>query len=105
MAEALSDLVDYGRAEGLEWWTSEQIYQWEILRRGATAKFHSNSRFTLHLKNPLSEATLLFLKPQQKSRSIRINDQPASSKEWMIYGFEFDAVNMDLADKVRLQIE
>jgi len=104
VAEALSDLVDYGRAEGLEWWTNEQIYQWEILRRGTTAKFDSNSRFTLHIKKPLSEATLLFLKPQQKSRSIRINDQPASCEGWRIYGFEFDAVNMDLAGKVRLQI-
>ena len=58
----------------------------------------------IFLKNPLSEATLLFLKPEQKSRSIRINDQPASSKEWKIYGFGFDAVNMDLAGNVGLQI-
>ena len=31
--EALSALVDYGRSLGLEWWTSEQIYRWEMLRR------------------------------------------------------------------------
>ncbi len=31
VADALSALVDYGRTQGLEWWTSEQIYRWEML--------------------------------------------------------------------------
>ena len=35
--DALSALVDYGRTQGLEWWTSEQIYRWEDVRRSVEA--------------------------------------------------------------------
>jgi len=105
VAEALSDLVDYGRAQGLEWWTSEKIYNWEVLRRNVTAKFDSNDKLTISTEKSLPEATLLFLKPEQKSRSIRINDHPARSKRWKLYGFEFDAVTMDLAGEVKFQVD
>ena len=47
VADALCGLVEYGRAQGLEWWTNEQIYQWEILRRSVAAKFDSGNAFTL----------------------------------------------------------
>ena len=29
VADAVRELVDYGRAQGLEWWTCDQIQQWE----------------------------------------------------------------------------
>ena len=103
VAEALFDLVDYGRKQGLEWWTNEQIYQWEMLRRNVRAKFDSDV-LTLHAEKTLAAATLLFLKSQQESRSIHVNDQPAPSKNWRLYGFEFDAVTLDLAGEVKVQI-
>ncbi len=104
VAEALFDLVDYGRKQGLEWWTNEQIYQWEMLRRKVTVKFDSN-KLTLQSEKKFSEATLLFLKPQQESPLIHINNQPVQSKDWNLYGFEFDAVTMDLEGEVKVQIE
>ena len=103
VADALFDLVDYGRKQGLEWWTNEQIYQWEILRRNVKAKFDSD-KLTLRAEKTLIEATLLFLNSQQKSRSIHVNDQPTTSKNWSLYGFEFDAVTIDLAGEVKVQI-
>jgi hypothetical protein len=104
VAEALCDLVEYGRAQGLEWWTSEQIYQWEMSRRSVRARFNSSDMFTLYIENLLPEATLLFLKSGHEPQSIHINGQPASGKTRKLYGFEFDAVNMDLAGEVKLQI-
>ncbi len=104
VAEALCDLVEYGRAQGLEWWTSEQIYQWEISRRSVKARFNSSDMFTLYVENMLPEATLLFLKSRHKPQSIHINGQAASGKTWKLYGFELDAVNMDLAGEVKFQI-
>jgi len=105
VADALSALVDYGRAQGLEWWTSEQIYNWEILRRRVTAKYDSENKLTFRTEKLLPDATLLFLKPEQKSRSIRINNRSAQSKGWKLYGFDFDAVTMDLAGEVNLQFD
>lgn len=105
VAEALSDLVDYGRAKGLEWWTSEKIYNWEFLRRNVTAKFDSDNSLTIRTEKPLQEATMLFLKPEQKSQFIRINNRPAKSKDWKLYGFDFNEITMDLANEVKFQVD
>jgi hypothetical protein len=104
VADALYDLIDYGRSQGLAWWTSEQIYQWESLRRGLEAKFDSETSLTLRAAKPLAKATLLFLKPERRPRTIVVNGRPAGGDPWNLYGFEFDAVTMDLAGEVRVRI-
>ncbi|NLF71355.1 MAG: twin-arginine translocation signal domain-containing protein [Candidatus Anammoximicrobium sp.] len=104
VADALCGLVDYGRTQGLEWWTNEQIYQWEISRRSVAATFDSGSAFTLNAANPLREATLLFLAPAAKSGAVRIANQAAATRPWQLYGFDFEAVTLDLAGQVPVQI-
>lgn len=104
VADALCGLVDYGRTQGLEWWTNEQIYQWETGRRWVEATLHARNRFTFRAAKPLSEATLLLLKPRPEPRSVILNDQPAQSTPWSLYGFAFDAVTVDLAGEVRVQV-
>jgi hypothetical protein len=104
VADTLTGLVDYGKAQGLQWWTSEQIVQWERLRRSVRAKFDSAGAVTLHAVKPLQQATLLFLKPGRKPRSVSINGQPAQTDPWSVYGFEFDAATANLSGAVRVQI-
>jgi len=104
VADALSELVDYGRAQGLEWWTNEQIYKWEISRRSVEVTFDSDNTLTLRAEKPLRESTLLFLNAHQESGSIKINDQPAQSERRSLYSFEFDAVTVDLAGEVRVRV-
>lgn len=104
VADALCGVVDYGREQGLEWWTNQQIYEWEMLRRGVEASFGSGNALTLRAAEPLREATLLFLRPQQKTPSITVNGQPAECYPWSFHGFEFDAVALDVAGEVRLEI-
>ncbi|MBL7040090.1 MAG: twin-arginine translocation signal domain-containing protein [Pirellulaceae bacterium] len=104
VADSFSELVDYARAQGLEWWTNEQVYLWEALRRSVEAKFDASDKFTLHAAKPVREATLLFLKTQQEPSSININGQAAQSNQQTLHGFEFDAVAMDLAGEMRVQI-
>jgi hypothetical protein len=103
VADVLRDLVDYGRTQGLEWWTSEQIHAWEMLRRGVAATFHADS-FVLDTANPLSQATLLVLNPRPEPASIRVNGQQVQSDRWSLHGFEFDAVTLDLKRKARFQV-
>jgi hypothetical protein len=104
VADVLSDLVDYGRAQGLQWWTNEQIYQWETQRRSVEATLHAGNRFTFRAAKPLYEATLLFLKPRPEPQSVILNGQAARSIPWSLHGFEFDAVTADISGEVRVQI-
>jgi hypothetical protein len=103
VADVLRNLVDYGRTQGLEWWTSSQIHAWEMLRRGVAARFDSDS-FVLHTANPLPQATLLVLNPQPEPASISVNGQRVQSDRWSLHGFEFDAVTLDLQRKARFQV-
>jgi hypothetical protein len=104
VADTLCDLVDYGRVQGLEWWTCSQIFQWETLRRNVRVKFDSGSAFTLSAAQPLREATLLFLKSQPTPRAICIGNQSVTSRSQCLCGFDFEAVTVDLAGQVQVQI-
>ncbi|MGM0488292.1 MAG: hypothetical protein ACQESR_16205 [Planctomycetota bacterium] len=110
VADTLSELVQYGRSQGLEWWTNGQIHQWETRRRGVRARFDSLHAVTLVPEKPLSEATLLFLKSETEEEgeaeaaSIRVNDQPVKIDRRTLYGFEFDAVTLDLTGEAKVEM-
>lgn len=102
VAETLCGLVDYGRTQGLQWWTSEQIYRWEMLRRGVSARFDGGHAVTLRAARPVPKATLLVLRPGKGARPIRIDGQPTQGTSHKFLGFEFDAVTADIQGEIRL---
>ncbi len=104
VADALCGLVDYGGTQGLQWWTNEQIYQWEMQRRSVETAIHARNRFTFRAPKPLSGATLLFLKPRPEPRTVVLNGRPARSTGRSLHGFEFDSVTVDLAGEVPVHI-
>lgn len=104
VAEALSSLVDYGRLQGLEWWTSQQIWQWETLRRGVEAEFASSGSFTLSASQPLHQATLLLLTPAQAPQAMIVNGHAVETTRCNLHGFEFDALTLDLAGEVQVRV-
>jgi len=104
VAEVLTGLVEYGRSVGLEWWTSAQIHGWETLRRGVAATFDGPGGFTLRAASPLPQATLLLLKTGPRPQSITVNGCPAQAAQRSLYGFAFDAVTLDLAGEVKVQV-
>jgi hypothetical protein len=103
VAETLTKLVDYGRAQRLEWWTNEQIYQWESLRRGVSATFDTASAVTIRAPRPLSQATLLLLRPGPEAQTITLNGRAVTSTRRNLHGFDFDAVALDLTGRTRVQ--
>ena len=103
VADTLGSLIDYGRAQGLQWWTNQQIYQWESLRRGVEATFDSSGGVTLRASRPLSQATLLLLKSRPSSVA-RVNNRSVQSTPWTLYGFPFEAVTLDLTGTVAVQV-
>jgi hypothetical protein len=101
---ALCDLTDYGRTKGVEWWTSERIYRWEIQRRSVTANFDSDRNFTLSAPNPAREVTLLFLTPPADSSTVRIGSQTVAVRPRRLYGFEFEQVTLDVTGQVHVEV-
>lgn len=95
-AAALAELVDYGRSQGLEWWTNAEIYRWEMLRRRVNASFPAANVLTLHAGQPLQQATLLRLRSGAERPPLSVNGRAAASVPWKLYGFDFDALTVDL---------
>jgi hypothetical protein len=92
VAAALRALVTYGRQQGLEWWTSEQIDRWERARRTVSLQPESQGlRFST--TEPLHRATLLFLNAPDQ---LRVNGAPAEARPVARYGFPFRALLADL---------
>ncbi len=104
VADTICGLVDYGRSCGMEWWKNDQICQWELLRRSVRADFPSRQVLTLHAPQPLSEATLLLLKPREKTLSITAGGQPAPTSPFTFCGFDFEAVTLNLTGELTVQI-
>ncbi|NLS98199.1 MAG: twin-arginine translocation signal domain-containing protein [Planctomycetaceae bacterium] len=104
VADTICGLVDYGRSQGLEWWKNDEICQWETLRRGVAASFDTGTAFTLRTARPLREATLMFLCPEKESQAISVDGKTVTGNKQTVYGFEFDAVTMDLEGEVRVQV-
>ena len=103
VAEALTRLVDYGRTQRLEWWTNEQIYQWETVRRGVTASFDHARAVTFHAPRPLGQATLLLLRPGPEAQAFMVNGQTVPGTRRNLHGFDFDALTLDLAGRTTVQ--
>jgi hypothetical protein len=104
VADALTKLIDYGRAQRLEWWTNEQIYQWESRRRGVTATFDTSGAVTLRAPRPLSQATLLLLRPGAETQAVTVNGQSVPGTRRNLHGFDFDALTLDLTSQTRVQV-
>jgi hypothetical protein len=104
VADALTKLIDYGHTQRLEWWTNEQIHQWEHLRRGVTAAFDSPGTVTIHAPRPLSQATLLLLRPGPEAQAVALNGRAVSSTLRNLHGFDFDALTLDLSGQTKVRV-
>jgi hypothetical protein len=104
VADALAGVLDYGRAQGLEWWKNEQLFRWETARRGVQAKFDPAGLVTLRAGEPLHEATLLVLRTRPQPRPIHLGGRAVETARWSLHGFEFDALAVDVVGEVGVRI-
>lgn len=102
VATALQEVVALAKARGLEWWTSQRINTWERARRGAQWSNDSGTRVLLHTSEALPEATLLFLR-NDKSQ-FAINGLEYSGEVSTRWGFEFQAITLDLQESAEYSI-
>jgi hypothetical protein len=105
VAEALLGLVDYGRSQGIEWWKNDEIYQWEAHAPRRESQLRLNTTFTLNAAiNRFARQRLLLLKPGQESRPITVNGKSVQGDTQTVYGFEFDAVAVDVEGELKVRI-
>jgi hypothetical protein len=92
VADALRDLVAYGRRQGLEWWTCEAIDRWERARRTVQMTVTDDG---LHFAaaEPLPEATLLFLNPPN---NLKLESASIEVQRVERYGFQFVALSANI---------
>jgi hypothetical protein len=81
VADSFRHLVAYAREQGMEWWTSAQIRQWEDIR-GAVRLEMRDGRPHLHAPARAEDATLLQLLPADRPC-------PTGWQEVTRYGFRF----------------
>ena len=110
--EALTDVVQYARSQGMEWWTSEQIGTWERQRRQIrlTGQQGNGNEIIYRFisQDSVEGATLLLpLFTDTHAPLIRINGAQTDWEHINVYGFDFASVVVDFASDtpVELRIE
>jgi hypothetical protein len=94
VAQSLLDAVNLARANGLEWWTGEQISCWEQMRRTVRWSAGVEGPLSLTSEWPLKEATLLFLLPDPLS--VKVGDQEITPQPVERWGFFFQSAVLDI---------
>ena len=95
VADALRGTIEYGREKGLQWWTSEQVNEWERARRSVKLRGVRKRRTGLSLEvtsaRPIQDATLLVLNSRRGDPVER-------------YGFRFGSVVCDIEGETEVNL-
>ncbi len=101
---SIRETVAYTRSLGMEWWTCEEINNWERARRrvaisseGSGAAEQDRS-YRIQAPARLSEATLLFLLPGDRSPTpaITVDGETVPVSKVKRYGHHFAQITADL---------
>ncbi len=105
VADALCDLVEYGKSKGLEWWTNMQIFEWEKQRRHVKGKFEKENSFVLYGNENLADATVMILNPRETPLKVKVNGKTHVGEKRSVYGFNFEIIITDLERENIIQTE
>ncbi len=109
---SIRETVAYARSLGMEWWTSEEINNWERSRRrvsiSSTGNGSSATESTYSIQSPdkLSEATLLYLLPAGSTApsSSTFDGETTDVSTVERYGHRFAQVSADLGGEHELRV-
>jgi hypothetical protein len=98
VVDALMSTAAQVKVSGMEWWTARQLNDWERARRRVLwnhfEQTENSFRVRLRSEESLQDATLLFL--SSTPAKPLVNGQEYSSAMVMRWGFEFQAITLDL---------
>ena len=101
---SIRETVAYARSLGMEWWTSEEINNWERARRRVSISSAANGASTpegtyrIQSEDALNGATLLYLLPAGGSppSSFTLDGKATDAATIERYGHRFAQVTADL---------
>ncbi len=109
---SIRDTVAYARSLGMEWWTSEEINNWERSRRRVSISTTGNgssateSAYRIQSPDKLSEATMLYLLPAGSTApsSSTLDGETVDVSTVERYGHRFAQVSADLGGEHELRV-
>jgi len=109
---SIRDTVAYARSLGMEWWTSEEINNWERSRRRLSISSAGNgssateSTYRIQSPDKLSEATMLYLLPAGSTApsSSTLDGETVDVSTVERYGHRFAQVSADLGGEHELKV-
>ena len=104
--DAVIDVVEYAHLQGMEWWTSEQIGDWEQKRRQIRIIHQRHDRFTITSPISVGSVTFIFLIPDTiNDFSIQIDGRLIDWKSISIYGCNFAEIIIDIAANQEIKVQ
>ena len=109
---SIRETVAYARSLGMEWWTSEEINNWERSRRrvsissAGNGESASESAYRIQSPDSLNEATMLYLLPANGSAAsdFTLDGKAVSATTVERYGHRFAQISADLCGEHELRI-
>ena len=101
VGSVLVDLVNYGRKQGLHWWTSEELYVWLHLKRGIEVFVQSGTndgkQLYISAQQPCSGLTVLISQPPSKMGIPSNNGTIRSIRNIQRFGLSFYEIILDIS--------
>ena len=109
---SIRETVAYARSLGMEWWTSEEINNWERSRRrvsissAGNGESASESAYRIQSPDSLNEATMLYLLPANGNAAsdFTLDGKAVSATTVERYGHRFAQISADLCGEHELRI-
>ncbi len=109
---SIRETVAYARSLGMEWWTSEDINNWERSRRRVSISPQGNgdsateSPYLIQSPDKLKEATVLYLLPAGVTApsSSTLDGETIGARTVERYGHRFAQVTADLSGEHELRV-
>ena len=109
---SIRETVAYARSLGMEWWTSEEINNWERSRRrvsissAGNGESASESAYRIQSPDSLNQATMLYLLPANGSAAstFTLDGETVPTRTVERYGHRFAQITADLRGEHELGI-
>ncbi len=103
--ESVIDVVEYAHLQGMEWWTSQKIGDWEQKRRQIRIVHQDKNRFGITSPISIRSATFIFpIADTMNDFSIQIDECLIDWKLISVYGFNFAEIVVDIPANQEIKV-
>ncbi len=108
IADAMKNVVNYGRDKGLQWFTSGEINHWERFRRhvvlGNTSSSEKDITFTVKVPSKMDRVTLRLMAPSNPVKAVKVNGKDVKWELASYLGFDFIQIVLDMDGEANVSV-